>query len=464
MKRITIPFIISLPLLGVYAAIAVFRHDLLVRYDSNGYVLAILLAGLSVAIVRAIGFVLFDVVFQKRKGREAPALLRGLLSIVLYPVLFLIIYRVVLNDQFGGFGIVATSTVVSVIIGLALQDTLGNFFAGLSIHTEQPFHIMDAIRIGDMLGRVEAVTWRTTTIRTNDNTIIIFPNSRVAREPLEVYRFNSLTRRVLHLPAPYRIAPQTVIKLLEETVAAIPNVARDRTPRARIGKFGDSSIDYEVLYWVKDYMWVSDIDAQIRQHAWYIYQRNEIEIPFPTRHVLLEQREAESAAEPVDHEHLIQSVEIFAPLSVEERQSVARSAISSLYAPGEMILKRGDSGDSMFVIRRGRVEVRLPTVDGNGHQVAELEGGNYFGEMALLTGEPRNADVVAMTEVETLEVTKGCLQRLLEDNSALAEALSHEIAARQIRLNEYAQMTPEAEKHVQTRAILRRIQRFFGLR
>lgn len=450
-------------MLAIYAAVAVFRHDLL-RYDSKGYVLAILLAGLSVAVVRATGFVLFDLVFQKRKGREAPALLRGLLSIVLYTVLFLIIYRVVLNDQFGGFGIVATSTVVSVIIGLALQDTLGNFFAGLSIHTEQPFHILDAIRIGEMLGRVEAVTWRTTTIRTNNNTTIIFPNSKVAREPLEVYRFNNLNRRILHVPAPYRIPPQKVIALLQDTVASITNVAKDRAPRVRIGKFGDSSIDYEVLYWTKDYMWVSDIDAQIRQHAWYIFQRNEIDIPFPIRHVLLEQQQRAAEAQSSDHSRLIESIEIFAPLSAEEKESVARSAIKSLYAPGELILRRGEAGDSMFVIRRGKVEVRLPSIDGNGHQVAELEGGNYFGEMALLTGEPRNADVVALTEVETLEVTKSCLQRLLDENVTLAEALSRKIAERQSRLDEYARMAPDEEKQVQTRAILRRIQRFFGLR
>lgn len=449
-------------LLALYAAVRLVDPGLL-GPSAWKYVLAALLVGLSMAVVRAIGFVLFDVIFQRRKGREAPALLRGLLPIVLYPILFLLIYRLVLKEPLDGFGFVATSTVVSVIIGLALQDTLGNFFAGLSIHTEQPFHILDAIRIGDMLGRVEAVTWRTTTIRTNDNTTIIFPNSKVAREALEVYHFNNLNRRILHVPAPYRIAPQKVIALLQETVASIPNVARERAPRVRIGKFGDSSIDYEVLYWTKDYMWVHDIDAQIRQHAWYIYQRNEIDIPFPVRHVLLEQQEQTGRVQVSDHNQLIESIEIFAPLSADEKESVARSAIRSLYAPGELILRRGDDGDSMFVIRRGRVEVRLPASDGHDHQVAELESGNYFGEMALLTGEPRNADVVALTEVETLEVTKACLQRLLDDNAALAEALSQKIAERQSRLDEYARLMPDEEKRVHTRAILRRIQHFFRL-
>lgn len=462
MKRITIPLTVSVVLLLVYVVFQLFEPGLISPSVAK-YLRAILLLGVSVGLIRAISFVLFDVLFQKRKGREAPALLRVLLSLVLYSVALALIYKLVLVPTGPGFEFIATSTVVSVIIGLALQDTLGNFFAGLSIHVEQPFQILDAIRIGQMIGRVEAVTWRTTTIRTNDNTIIIFPNSTVAKESLEVYRFNNLNRRILHIPAPYNIAPQRVIPLIRETVASIPNVASERSPVARIGSFADSSIIYEILYWTKDYMWVPDIDAQIRQHVWYIYRRSEIDIPFPVRHVLLDQQGKAVTQQEDGYERVIDSVEIFAPLSAEEKEAVARSAIKSVFAPGELILRRGAPGDSMFVIYRGNVEVRLPNRDGNAQQVAELKAGNFFGEMALLTGEPRNADVVAVGEVETLEITKGILQQLLDNNTALAEGLSHMIAERQTRLDEYARGAPEQEKQVSRNAILRRIQRFFGL-
>ncbi len=462
MKRITVPLIISVILLLVYGAVQLFEPGL-IGPSVGKWVRALLLVGLSVGVVRALSYLIFDVIFQKRKGREAPALLRVLLSIVLYSIFFVLIYKLVLEENGGGFELIATSTVVSVIIGLALQDTLGNFFAGLSIHIEQPFHILDAIRIGDMIGRVESVTWRTTTIRTNNNTTVIFPNSRVAREPLEVYRFNNLNRRVLHIPAAYRIAPQRVIALIRETVVSIPNVASEKTPIVRIGDFADSSVVYEVLYWTKDYMWVPDIDAQIRQHVWYIFRRSEIEIPFPTRHVLLEQQEPAVSHPEADYDGVIESVEIFAPLSADEKQTVARSTIKSVYAPGELILRRGDPGDSMFVIYRGSVEVRLPSRDGNAQQVAELKPGGFFGEMALLTGEPRNADVITVTEVETLEIRKSVLQQLLDNNSELAVALSRTIAERQLRLDEYARVLPEEEKRDKANTILRRIQRFFGL-
>ncbi len=222
MKKLIIPLALSAVLALIYGVAALPEPDLF-SDEANKWFLTASLLSLGIFLVRAIGFVLFDLVFQKRKGREAPALLRGVVSIIGYLILLMLAYWIVLKENLGN--ILATSAVVSVIIGLALQDTLGNFFAGISLHIEQPYHIKDAIRVESMIGRVEAVTWRATTIRTNDNTTIIIPNSKVAREPLEVFPFGNLNRRVLRFPAPYRIPPETVIALVRETVRTMPNVA-----------------------------------------------------------------------------------------------------------------------------------------------------------------------------------------------------------------------------------------------
>lgn len=462
MKKLALPLTLSLLLLLVYEALKIFRSDL-VDMRGSDYLLAAFLIGLSVFVVRAASFVLFDVVFMRRKGREAPALLRGLLSTILYSLFFLLIYKKLLGQQLGGFEFIATSTVVSVILGLALQDTLGNFFAGLSIHIEQPFHILDAIRIGDMLGRVEAVTWRTTAIRTNNNTVILLPNSKVAREPMEIYPFNNLNRRVFSFPAPYSIPPQRVFSIVRETMRTVPNVAPEKTPVVRIANFSDSSVTYEILYWVKDYMWINDIDAKIREHIWYVYSRNQIDIPFPMRHVLLERQEPKSGREEQGYERVIASVDIFEPLTADEREAVVRSLVKYSYAPGEVIIRSGEPGDSMFVICRGRVEVQLPSNNGSLKQVAVLEPGNFFGEMALLTGEPRNADVYALDEVEVLEIRKPVIQQLFSENAGLAEALSHKITERQVGLAEHSRAVPEDVKQAQKETVLRRIKRFFSL-
>ncbi|HEY7543597.1 MAG TPA: mechanosensitive ion channel family protein, partial [Blastocatellia bacterium] len=414
MKRVRWPLSISLALLVAYVAIKVAAPDHPRLLD---YLLASAFVAASIAIVRAINYLLLDVGFPKRKGREAPALLRFLLSIIVYSTLFVFIFHFVLNVELSG--VLATSAVVSVIIGLALQDTLQNFFAGVSFHIEQPFHIGDAIKVDNLVGRVESVTWRTTAIRTNDNSLIMFPNSHVARAHVEIFPYGNLNRRILRFPAPYSAPPEKIIPLVRDAVQAVPNVSPERTPVVRIGEFADSSITYEILYWVKDYMWVPDMDARIRERIWYIYRRNNIEIPFPHRQ-LIYPPQIEESSRAHDYEEVIRRVELFEPLTREEREVMIDGIRRHLYAPGEMIIRSGEAGDSMFVIYRGKAEVRLPSSNGDLQPVAVLGEGDFFGEMALFTGELRTADVAALEEVELLEIRKECIENLLAQNEKLA--------------------------------------------
>ena len=462
MRKISLPLTTSLLMAAVYAGVRILSPQLLNDTVSK-YLLALILGALAIALVRTVSYVVFDIIFVRRKGHEAPALLRAPFSLILYAVSFVLICNRVLNNGFGGMEILATSTVVSVVIGLALQDTLGNFFAGLSLHIEQPFHVLDAIKIGDQLGRVEAVTWRTTTLRTNNNTVLIFPNSKIARESIEIYPFGNLNRRILRIPGPYSIPPQRVIELAQQTVSSIANVAAEKTPRVRIGDFSDSVITYEILFWVKDFMLIHDIEAEIREHLWYIYRRNDIDMPYPMRHILMEQVEAKPRPAQSNHRSVIDSVEIFEPLADEEREVIAKSAMRHIYAPGEVIFRKGDQGDSMFIINRGKVEVQIPGGNGSLQRVAVLESGNFFGEMALLTGEPRTADINALTEVEILEVGKPAIKQLLEEHAQLAEALSLKLATRQAELQEYASEGREDQTRARSVSILSRMKRFFGL-
>lgn len=462
-KKLTLPLMASLIFGLTYGAIALFKQEHTERAYGRVLLTALLVAA-SVVLVRTFGFVLFDVIFYQRKHRQAPALLRGLLSTVLYFFCFLFIYRIVAK-QFPGIEILATSTVLTVIIGLALQDTLGNFFAGLSLHVEQPFHILDALRVGTEVGKVESVTWRATTLRTNNNSTLVFPNSRIARDMIEIYPYNNLNRRILQFPAPYSVPPEKVITLIREAVKSVPKVAPERTPIVRIAAFADSSITYEVLYWTRDYMDVTDIDAKVREHIWYIYNRNDLYIPFPVRQIQYEKAPEAEKREVTNYQNAIEAVDLFEPLTPEEKEAVTRAMVRYIYAPGELILRKGDAGDSMFIIRRGKVEVKLAGSNGDLQRVALLEPGNCFGEMALLTGEPRNADVFAFDEVEILEIRKSIIQQLIDENNDLAEAFSRKIARRQAKNEEYSQAATEREARMRTEQnVLRRIKRFFGVK
>jgi small-conductance mechanosensitive channel/CRP-like cAMP-binding protein len=432
-------------------------------FDANvrTYLLAALSASAGVTLLHWISFILLDVVFRRRKGREAPQLIRMVVAILGYATIFVVIYSGVFGRNLSN--IMAASAVLSVILGLALQDTLGNFFAGISIHMEQPFHLGDSLRIADVVGRVESVTWRTTAVRTNDNSLVMLPNSKIAREAIEVFRLHSLNRRILRIPAPYSVSPQTVIRLAREIAAAAPKVSKEKPPEARVADFSDSSIIYEVLYWIDDYLWAHEIEAIIRERLWYAFGRHQIEIPFPVRHVLLERRRPGITESIPDREAVLAAVEILSPLNPRELKEVAQALESHIFAPGEIVLRTGDTGDSMFVIYRGSAEVLAADADGHLRQLAVLEARDVLVEMALFTGEPRRADVRSLAELEVFEIRKPVIAHLLQSNAALAEAFSKIIATRQLQLSQLAEARTDGAAAVASDNILKRIKKFFNL-
>jgi small-conductance mechanosensitive channel/CRP-like cAMP-binding protein len=460
MQRVLWPLACTLVLFSAYTLLRV-TTIVLITAASLRYLLVAALISLSIVLVRVSNFILLDVLFRKSKGREAPAILRVLLGTIIYAALFALIYSWVLEMSLSAA--LTTSAVVTIIIGLALQDTLGNFFAGVSIHIEQPFQIGDVIQLDNMLGRVEAITWRATSLRTNNNTLVIFPNSKVARNSLEVFRTNSLNRHALCFPGPHTVAPQTLIPLVCETVRTITHVAPEITPIVRVSNFAESHLQYEVLYWIRDYMRVPEIDAKIRERVWYIFHRHAIPTPFPVCHVLFESREPIQPAARADYSTLLAGIDIFAPLEPEERNIIVRALDRYVYAPGEVILRRGEPGKSMFVIARGQVEVCMLARNGALQQAAVLGAGDFFGEMALFTGAPRSADVIALEEVEVLEIGKTSIQSLLEHNTRLAETFGRKIAERQARRAERLSHYRDAPPEEHPESLLSRIKHFFDL-
>ncbi|HEX3581385.1 MAG TPA: cyclic nucleotide-binding domain-containing protein, partial [Thermoanaerobaculia bacterium] len=224
-----------------------------------------------------------------------------------------------------------------------------------------------------------------------------------------------------------------------------------------------SSVSYEVKYFARDYMQRDRIDADIRKAVWYALRRNEISIPFPVRSFQTYTPPAASEQTKITHEELLarlRDVDILVPLSAEAHESIAGAAVVHVYSKGETIIRHATAGESMFVIAGGTVSVRVPDDSTAGaHEVAQPGEGDVVGEMALLTGETRTADVVALTDVVAIEIGKSALHPLLVAHPELADALSEQIAQRLEDLETFREESPE---QVQT-TVLSRIRDWFGL-
>jgi small-conductance mechanosensitive channel/CRP-like cAMP-binding protein len=413
----------------------------------------------ALAAVRALNELAF-LIFRKRKGYDAPALVRDLFSLVLYATATAFILSYTLNVSFAA--LLPGSALLGIILGLALQDTLGNLFSGISLHADKPFQVGDVITVGKHTGAVMSITWRAVKIKTFSNHIVLVSNSSIAKESIEVCPQNGQNARVVFFAAAYTDSPVKVIHAVREAVREADNVLRYITPVVRIRNLGESGVDYEVKYWLSDYSRYNDTDALVRQRIWYAFRRSGFTFPFPTRTVHMEGAAAQDG-DGRDTETLaglLSAVDIFSPLTPEELNALASASANHVFAPGETIIRAGDDGDSMFVVGRGGVDVR---VDSNGmsRTISRLGEGAFFGEMALFTGEPRTANVVAAEETEVLEIGHDAMRSLFQTNPDLVEALSRAINERRAGLLASAS-APVGEEDTHD-GLLSKIRRFFRL-
>ncbi len=414
--------------------------------------------------VRVINAAIFDFAFRVRRGYEAPSLVRNIFTLVAFTVLFVLIFKSLYTDvQLGA--IFTTSAIFGVIIGLALQDTLGNFFAGISLHADRPFQVGDVIVVGQQkhTGVVESINWRAIKIRTFQNHIVLVSNSNAAKEAIEVAPRENLNARLVFFGTLYTDSPAKTIHVVRESVRDADNVSEKITPIVRIRNLGDSAIEWEIKYWLDDYAKYNDTDALVRQRVWYALRRNGLTFASPT---LTLHTERKAVTRPTTAEEQIadrlSAVDVFSPLSSEELKQLARATMGHVFAPGETLIRAGDEGSSMFVVHNGRVAVQV-VERGNPRTVAVLTEGNFFGEMALFTGEPRTANVVALEETEVLEIGHAAMKHIFETNPSLAESISWTIAERQADLA--AGSLQASQSSIQESAgVLASIKRFFGLR
>lgn len=146
----------------------------------------------------------------------------------------------------------------------------------------------------------------------------------------------------------------------------------------------------------------------------------------------------------VDSVSLLQRIPLFRTLTLENLHDISSKVSEISYGTGDVIFLTGDEGDALYIIKSGSVEVIGKDDEGQELHLAELSTGNYFGEMALLTGEPRSASVKAASNAVLLKLSKEDFQVLLNRNAAMYIPISYVLSQRLKDGNE-KRITEEAE-------------------
>jgi len=399
---------------------------------------------LSWAVARLTFFLLIELPLRLRKKKELPSITRDLVLIICYAILFVIVLR--LKSNINLTGILTTSAVLTVVVGFAAQTTLSSLISGLILQIERPFGLGDWIKLGENRGRVIGITWKSTRLLTREDVLVYIPNAEITNKSF--LNYSKPNRRLIcrtKIGIEYGAPPNTLRRVVLEVINQHPQVLQTPPPEIYLVNFGDFAITYEIRFYHNNFADQRRIKSDINTQLWYALRRNHIKIPFPIRdvqhsHIERRFREKELAARKssADVEGLLERVSVFSALSEEVRTQIAERSKIIEYGSGEFIVRQGDQGNSLYIIRTGLCGIYIK---GNGTQekrIATIDSGGFFGEMSLLTGEPHTATVRAMEDTSVIIIDKENFSNILTDNPSISVQLGEILAERQKELAEEA--------------------------
>jgi hypothetical protein len=245
-------------------------------------------------------------------------------------------------------------------------------------------------------------------------------------------------------------------------------VLKKPEPSVWLEEYSDFSINFTIRFFILDYGEFRNIKSNVMYRIWYAFKREGITIPFPIRDVRIKEKrpdeETERGREVMQLQVLLGNLELFSSLSDDDLKRLAEQAQVRVYGRGECLVREGEPGGSLFVIRDGRVKLTIAQVDGRQTELATMTSGQFFGERSLLTGTQRSATVTAETDVVVVIVDKPVLAPILQANTKLVTSLAAVLEQRDADRAARRQADSKAPviptpQHVW----LQQITRFFGL-
>lgn len=387
----------------------------------------------------------------------------------------------------AGVGVDATSlltasTVVTAVVGLSLQKTLGNILGGIALQADDSISVGDWIQLGDgPQGRITQIRWRHTVVETRNWDTLLIPNATLLDSTITIlgrkHNAPAPHRMWVYFNVDYRFSPGEVCRIVQEALRAspIPRVAQDPPPNCICYDLARSEFNgvarYAVRYYLTDLEKDDPTSSEVRDRIYAALHRAGVPLALPATMMYTTEKDQEYRRVHWEREksrrlEALDVVDIFDALSREEKEKLAERLRPTPFAAGEIMTRQGTVAHWLYVMPKGKAEVRIQNERGDEDVVADLEGPTFFGEMALLTGEPRKATVVAITDTQCYRLDKEGFQEIIQRRQSIAKEISEILAARKVELEAVQTQldsdSKELQKRDQARQFLHLIQGFFG--
>jgi len=451
--------------LAFYAAIAVYGVHAPWRHHV-GAAAILLSTALGVALVNRY---IWDLYFEKKRQTTIPHFLRETVGGLIFLLVLLLVLSYGYHAEAQLKGLLAGSGVVAIVVGFAGQNLFAGIIGGIAIQINRPYKLGDWLKVGDTYAEVREINWRSTRLCTNDEIYLDIPNNEmVSHQIVNLHYPTELHAMRIRVGVEYKNPPNLVKEALARAAQGAKNVVPDPPVRVFLVDFADYAVIYEIKYYMGNHSRINETNDAVRTNVWYELKRRGITIPFPIRTLQVQRK----AALPVQEEKaealsILRAEPLFESLSEEQLDHVVQEARLKLFGRGEPVIEEGAEGDSMFVMLRGAANVFV-SKNGSRIRVATLGEGDCFGEMSLLTGEPRSATVRADGDCYVMEIGKPVMAELLRDAPSYLEKLSELLAQRKMETEGVLKEVATPGEHVlkrrqYTATFLKRLRTFFEL-
>jgi small-conductance mechanosensitive channel/CRP-like cAMP-binding protein len=437
--------------------------------------IGVVLSGAFFAIAVMNCFV-WDGLIARMLGTPIPRLVKDLMAFIIFMIGVTIIVGLIFKQSVTG--IWATSSVLGFILGFALRSLILDVFTGLAINVDRSYKVGDWVHVHarnrvEYIGCILETNWRTTRLRTTENNIIVLPNSLIGQSVVTNFSApDTLSRFELLFHLDFTVPTERALRILQAGAQAAcgpEGIEAEPPPKVKLNRVTDIGVEYRLRYWLHPER-VSPNRARhlVLQSVLHNLATAGLSLAYPKQdiyHTTMPSRGLNASA-PEDKIALLASVDLFRSLPHEALQLLAQHLTPVTFSTGQHVVTAGDEDNAMFVIIEGILDVYVHSeMEQTEIKVGHVTAGQFFGEMALLTGKPRSATIKAATDIVAYEITHDDMMPVVETYPDVLETISRVIAERHIQEQQFlahqnAKALQEQRQRL-TNETLRSIRHFF---
>jgi small-conductance mechanosensitive channel len=408
----------------------------ILQFDHSNSLVRLVETAFWITVIYASISLVNSILFEEAEANTWRARMPKLLIDLSRLFLILIGTAIVLANVWGAdlAGLATALGVSSIVLGLALQDTLGSIMSGIALLFERPFAVGDWLKVGEIEGEVIDINWRSVRLLTKERKMYIVPHLIIGKEiicnysqPEKYYREN------MAISFSYDTPPNLVKQVLKSAAITTQGILKEPSPEIHTVSYGETLINYEVEFSVLDFSQLEEIRDQFMTRIWYVAKRNKLNL----HHHDYEYNVAPTISEDSVSGKLAQNlhgIPGFMSLATkgENLDEIAQGTVFHFFGAGEKVIRQDEINKALFIILVGKAALSFINELGQEVEVMILSTGEIFGSMALYRGELSPISVTAVDDLEVIVLYPDAVSLMVERQPSLAHKIS-QVIERQIK-------------------------------